>query len=183
MFVVLAVSVAAGYLAGGRLGNLAALRLRGLPLLLAAVCAPLVGGWLGGSASASAGTALGLLLVAGFLAVNVRERHGGLRAALVLMTVGWLLNSVAVLANGGMPSPPEVLAGSTSAVNTVVGPHAATHTVLDSSTKLPWLADAIVVRPPGYLVSVSIGDLVLATGVVLFFVTAMRSGERVATVG
>jgi hypothetical protein len=45
---------------------------------------------------------------------------------------------------------------------TVVGPHAAAHTVLDSSTRLPWLADAIVVRPPGYLVSLSIGDLVLA---------------------
>ena len=183
MFLVLAVSVAAGCLAGGRLGNLAALRLRGLPLLLAAVCAPLAGGWLGGSTAASAGTALGLLLVAGFLAVNVRERHGGLRAALVLMAVGWLLNSVAVLANSGMPSPPEVLAGPTSAVNTVVGPHAAAHTVLDSSTRLPWLADAIVVRPPGYLVSLSIGDLVLAAGVVLFFVTAMRAGDRVATTG
>ncbi len=183
MFVVLVVSVAVGYLAGGRLGNLAALRLRSLPLLLAALFAPLLGGWLGGRAAASAGSALGLLLVAGFLAVNVRERHGGLRAALVLMTVGWMLNTVAVLANGGMPSPPEVLAGPTSAVNTFIGPHAAAHTVLDSSTRLPWLADAIVVRPPAYLVSLSIGDLLLAAGVVLFFVTAMRSGDRAGAAG
>jgi len=33
------------------------------------------------------------------------------------------------------------------------------------------------------MVSLSIGDLVLAAGVVLFFVTAMRSGDRVATTG
>ena len=52
--------------------------------------------------------------------------------------------------------------------------------MLDSSTTLPWLADAIVVRPPGYEVPLSIGDLVLAGGVVLFFVTAMRIREPVS---
>jgi hypothetical protein len=178
--VVLLASVLAGYLAGGRLGNLANLRLRGLALLLAAVCAPIVAGWLGGSRAESTGTALGLLLVAGFLAVNLRTWHGGLRAALVLMAVGWSLNSVVVLANGGMPSPAEVLAGPESALNTVVGPHAAAHTVLDSSTRLPWLADAIVVRPPGYAVSLSVGDLILAAGVMTFFVVAMRTREAAA---
>jgi 2-methylcitrate dehydratase PrpD len=179
--VVLLASVIAGYLAGGRIGNLANLHLRGLPLLLGAVCAPLVAAWITGGRAATTGTALGLLLVAGFLGLNVRERRGTLRTALVVMAVGWCLNSVAVLANGGMPSPPEVLAGPESSITTFVGPHAATHTLLDSSTRLPWLADAIVVRPPGYAVSLSIGDLVLAAGVVMFFLTAMRTREVAAT--
>ena len=109
MTLVLVVAVLAGYLAGGRIGNLANLHLRGLVLLLAAVCAPFAAGWLGGPGAATTGTALALLLVAGFLGLNVRERR--LRTALVLLAVGWSLNSVAVLANGGMPSPPEVLAG------------------------------------------------------------------------
>jgi hypothetical protein len=93
------------------------------------------------------------------------------------MGAGWLLNAVVVLANGGMPSPPEVLAGPTAPINTWVGPHAADHTVLDGGTRLPWLADAIVVRPPGYEVSLSVGDLVLAAGVIAFFVVAMRTRE------
>jgi hypothetical protein len=46
---------------------------------------------------------------------------------------------------------------------------------LDSTTRLPWLADAIVLRLPGYLVSISIGDLVLAAGVAVFFVVGMRT--------
>jgi hypothetical protein len=175
--VVLLLAVIAGYLAGGRLGNLAHLQLRGVVLLVAAVCAPLLAGWLLGTGSATTGAALALLLVAGFLALNARTGRRGLRVALGLMGAGFLLNAVVVLANGGMPSPPEVLAGPTSAVNTWIGPHAAGHTVLDGSSRLPWLADAIVVRPPGYAVSLSVGDLVLAAGVIAFFVVAMRTRE------
>ena len=77
MTVVLVVAVLAGYPRGGRIGNLANLHLRGLALLLAAVCAPFAAGWLGGPDAATTGTALALLLVAGFLGGQRTGRHGG----------------------------------------------------------------------------------------------------------
>lgn len=119
------------------------------------------------------------MLVGAFLTLNVVRTHGGLRLALVAMAVGWLLNTAAIIANGHMASPAGVLAGPRSPVNTWIGPHLAEHSVLGSHTRLPWLADAMVVHVPGYLISISLGDLVLATGVVLFVVEAMRTGGRV----
>jgi len=182
MTVILLISVLTGYLTGGRLRNLTHLRLRGVALLAAAVATSIVAKILPGNALhtgpiATAVLTVSLALVGAFLTLNVVRTRGGLRVALVLMGLGWLLNTAAIIANGHMASPAAVLAGHHSSVNTWIGPHLAEHGVLDAHTRLPWLSDAMVMRVPGYLISVSLGDLILAAGVVFFFVQAMRDAE------
>jgi hypothetical protein len=93
-------------------------------------------------------------------------------------TLGWLLNAAAIMANGHMAAPAAVLAGHHSSVNTWIGPHLAAHSARDANTRLPWLSDALVVHVPGYLISISLGDIILAAGVALFLVQAMRGADH-----
>ena len=97
---------------------------------------------------------LSQLLVVGFLIAN---RH--------LPGVGWVafglaLNAVVMAANRAMPvSPAAIAALGIGDVAVLPGKH----TLLTTSTRLPWLADVI---PLPWLRSIiSVGDLVLAVGV------------------
>jgi hypothetical protein len=182
MAVILLIAVVAGYLTGGRLRNLARLRMRGVALLGAALVIAVAAKLVSGNALrtgpfAIAAIVVSLALVGAFLAINIARAQGGLRVAVVLMTLGWLLNAAAIIVNGHMASPAAVLTGHHSAVNTWIGPHLAEHDVLGPNTRLPWLSDAMVVHVPGYLISLSLGDLILAAGVVVFIVQGMRPAD------
>ena len=181
MTVILLIAVVAGYLTGGRLRNLAHLRMRGVALLVAAmvvaVAAKLVPVDALRPGPFATVVVVSLALVGAFLALNIARTRGALRVALVLMGLGWLLNAAAIIVNGHMASPAAVLTGHHSSVNTWIGPHLAAHAVLDVNTRLPWLSDAMILHVPGYLISLSPGDLILAAGVVIFIVQGMRRAD------
>jgi hypothetical protein len=181
MTVILLIAVVAGYLARGRLRNLAHLRMRGVALLVAAmvvaVATKLVPVDVLRPGPFATAVVVSLALVGAFLALNVARTRGALRVALVLMGLGWLLNATAIIVNGHMASPAAVLTGHHSSVNTWIGPHLAEHAVLNANTHLPWLSDAMTLHVPGYLISLSPGDLVVAAGVVLFIVQGMRRAD------
>jgi hypothetical protein len=167
VLLVLVVSLAVGWLAGGRLANLAHVELRATWLVFLAVAAQLV---LAGVAALGvpgelvARPLLGAshLALLGFIAAN-RYRPG-----MLLVLVGLALNAVVSLANGGMPVAGEALValGGQAAVEP------GKHQLLTEATHLPWLADVI---PVPFLRSVlSVGDLLLAAGVGILVVAQMR---------
>lgn len=108
-----------------------------------------------------------LALVGVWLGGNLRRQTPSVRAALTIVTVGYLLNGVVILLNGGMPVsawamgiagvPMELFEGAR-------GLHR--HVLLDEQTLLPFLGDIVPV-PMGPLgKAVSLGDFVLMAGVV-----------------
>lgn len=94
---------------------------------------------------------------------------------ILLMGIGFLLNAFVIFLNGGaMPVSPTALSamGVTRDISTQ-----GLYRLLDSSTKLPFLADIIYLKyPRGY--AISIGDIVEVVAVVLLIFTGMKSKEK-----
>nr|BFE73946.1 hypothetical protein GCM10020092_072470 [Actinoplanes digitatis] len=92
--------VALGYLLGGRLAGFGAIRIRALWLV-----------WLAAGVQFAQYSALGarpllavvFTLVAAWLAVNIPEWPGAVRAAAVVIVLGASLNGLAIALNGRMP--------------------------------------------------------------------------------
>ncbi len=109
-------------------------------------------------------------LVALFLVLNLRLGGMGLAA------IGLVLNVIVIAANGAMPvhAPSAVRAG----VPISFQEGGVKHEVMDASTHLPWLGDAIAV--PQLKAVLSLGDVLLALGVALFAYRATRGpkGKR-----
>jgi hypothetical protein len=155
----------AGRLAGGRLGRLAELRIRWLPLALTGLGVQVV-------LFSDPGTAL-----AGDLAVvlvNIRL------PGLALVAVGAGLNLVAILANGGsMPADPEALASLgkpvEDAANSIVAADPALWFLTDLFAMPTWLPLANVF---------SIGDVLIGVGIAVAVAAGMRSpADRGASAG
>lgn len=118
-----------------------------------------------------------LALLLAFLLRNLRYR------ALGLVAVGITLNLAVIAANGGyMPVRPEDaraagfadLAADLEARGT-----REKWTLLTADTRLPFLADVIVLGwPPGLRRAVSPGDLLIGLGVFLFLQEALLPGSR-----
>ena len=179
----LPIGVLVGLLRGGRLGNLARLELRGAGLILTALVIQLLIFPLPGLPGPLIpwGTAFFHLasyaLLAGFVVLNRREW------GILLMGVGMLLNVLVIAANGGyMPTYPKLLewAGRTKAAQALVAEGFYGNNVCIGcegiSTRLTFLGDVFVVPAwvPGANVF-SIGDLVLALGLVYFLQSKMRA--------
>lgn len=167
VLLVLVVSLAVGWLAGGRLANLAHVELRATWLVFAAVAAQLALGGLAAfdlpaaelSRPLLAGSHLALL---GFIAAN-RYRPG-----MLLVLIGLAMNAAVIVANGGMPVSGDALVALGG--QAVVEP--GKHQLLTEATRLPWLGDVL---PVPFLRSVvSPGDIVLAAGVGILVVAQMR---------
>ncbi len=145
---------------GGSVRRLAETELKGLPLifgglaiqlgLLLLVDAEDVPEWAAGLALvvASAGVAGALLL---------NTRLAGTRVAFV----GVALNMLVIGANGGMPISVE--AAETAGIREPLDELDVEHEQLRNDTRLPWLAD--IIPFPGSRMVVSVGDVLLATGV------------------
>jgi hypothetical protein len=167
VLLVLVVSLAVGWLAGGRVANLGHVELRAPWLVFLAVAAQLA---LAGLAAAGvtgtlvsrpllAGSHLALL---GFIALN-RYRPG-----MLLVLVGLALNAAVIVANGAMPVSGEALLALGGPA--VVEP--GKHQLLTEVTRLPLLADLLPV--PVLRSVVSVGDIILAAGVGILVVAQMR---------
>jgi hypothetical protein len=138
-----------GLASGGNWRNLAKLDLRLWPGLLAGVTARAAAPLLGELALSA--SIAGLLLVAVVAIVN-RAIPGAW-----LIGLGAILNSVVTFGNGGMPVDPGALAVSGKAP-----PSDGLHVILGPDTRLPFLADVLLIPVINNIYSV--GDVVLAIG-------------------
>ncbi len=134
---------------GGNWRNLQTFDLRLWPGLLVGVAARAIAPFLGGFALSA--WLAGLLLVALVAVVN-RSLAGAW-----LIALGSLLNTVVTLANAGMPIDPGALAASGKP-----GPSDGLHVILGPESRLPVLADVLLVPVINNIYSV--GDVALAIG-------------------
>ncbi|MEV6966541.1 DUF5317 family protein [Hamadaea sp. NPDC051192] len=103
-----------------------------------------------------------------WFALNLRPATPVVRAGLCLMWTGFMLNAIAVAANGGA-MPFAVDSGAAAGVG---------HVPLGPGHHLPWLTDVLVV--PAFARVVSVGDLVLMAGITTLLVGAMARRHTAA---
>jgi hypothetical protein len=161
------VGVAVGYLLGGRLRQLAGLRLRALWLLWPAAAGQLLALRLLTGVPAAVAVVAAFGAASACLAVNLRDsRPVAVTGSVVL--AGAALNAVAMVLNGGMPYSPAAAAraGGTAVADTVKNAAA------QPGTRLLPLGDVIAV-PPLHAV-VSVGDLLITVGIAALVATSMH---------
>ena len=164
--------LALGWAGGGRLRGLAELRFRA-PLLLAVAVLIQAGTGLVAPGRRWLAIAVAYAVVGGWLLLNAAQHQGGIRAALVIVAFGWLLNAAPVVVNGGMPVSLEGLREVGAPATTSVSEgHFYKHVAAGPDTRLAMLGDVIPV--PAVASVVSLGDLVMVVGVLLVITLAMR---------
>ena len=173
--------VAAGFLLGGRLAALADVRLRAPVVVWMALAFQLALG-LGPLRSLPDGLRFGLVatsygMLGAWLALNAVLRRATLmRGAFAVLAVGWLLNLVVMVPNGGMPVSAAALSGSGAPAGLDVEEgHLWKHVEMSPSTVLPALGDVVAV--PALASAVSAGDLVLVVGVAMVMAAGMIGGR------
>lgn len=167
--------VAAGRLTGGRVRNLAAIRLRALGLVGAAVGLQL-GARLAPKPARLALIVASYALIGVWVAANRRNALPAMRVGLGLVAAGWLLNTIAILPNGGMPVSSVALRGVRAPTGVQVdGRQLSKHVVATGRSAAAVLGDVIPVRPLGLVVSA--GDLVLFLGLAVCVAAATNATE------
>jgi hypothetical protein len=168
----LSIALVLGIILGGRISNLASIKLRwwGLAVLaLALQLAPIPSSW-----PNDAGPALLLgsfVLLIAFSLRNVRL------VGFLLVLAGMLMNFVVIYANWGMPVTRHALIASSQpeALAELERGPGEKHHVADRHDRLMQLADVIPLGRP-IRQAVSVGDLVMHSGMIWFLVTTMRRG-------
>jgi hypothetical protein len=166
VIVTIPVAIVVGYLAGGRLGNLANVRFRWPMSGLAGIAlqfAPV------------AGTGGTLLLVASFLFLFVAAGVNRRLPGFAVILVGLWLNFVVITVNEGMPVTEHALVAS-GQVNTLADLRSGAdtkHHLASDRDQMVFLGDAIPIPPPIHQ-AVSIGDLLAYSGAMWFVVRGMR---------
>ena len=173
LLAVVLLSVCLGYLFGGRLDRLEALRPRwwGLVILgLGIQFVPLPNGVSGTDlVIRTAVLALSYSLLLTFALVNVRM------PGMFLVVIGLACNMTVIVVNGGMPASTQALidSGQADVVAYVREQGADKHHLLTDDDQLTFLADVIAVPPPiGQ--AVSVGDIFVYAGLTWLIVAAMR---------
>lgn len=155
-----------GILAGGRFSGLAMLRPKALWLLWIAVAAQIGQRVVPGLRGPMLACTFAVVLV--WLAVNVRRQSRVLRVAGAAITIGVLLNGVAILTNGRMPYSARAAAAAGAPVSTTTSKGEPA----DQRSRLVFIADTVPV--PFLHAVVSPGDVLIAIGIALTLAGAMR---------
>jgi len=179
LVVVLLISLAVGFVTGGRISGLGRLRFRALPLLYVALVLGLIPLFVSmGHVGSRVFVALGYVALAAFLLVNLTLVSRTIRIGVLLLCLGWILNALPFVANGGMPLSLHAyaLAGirdtptpSRGGFFKIVIAHHGTH--------FRFLGDVIPIRVIQQVVSA--GDIALALGVAWVIIAAMHEREVV----
>jgi hypothetical protein len=149
---------------GGRLENLGAVRLRATWLMVPALAATLLPVFVSlTSRGDRLVTALAFIVVGAFLALNIKAGRGVFRAGLIMIALGWAMNFVVILANGGMPLSSSAYAASGQTAAASPG-HGGFYRIVsaDDGTRMRFLGDVIPIRVLRNVLSP--GDLILAAG-------------------
>jgi len=174
---VLFVATTIALLRGGRLANLADIRLRLwwlLPLGFAVQAAPAL---LPDEAAWAQDLGVGLVLISYLplllLVILNRERKG-----MWLAGLGILMNFSVIAANGGMPVLAEAALAAGRYEESLQVVYGYKHVALDAGTLLSFLADVIPVRLFGQGQVISLGDVLLAVGLGAFLEDELRRPVR-----
>jgi uncharacterized protein DUF5317 len=173
LLAVVVLSVCLGYLFGGRLHRLEALRPRwwGLVILgLAIQFIPLPEGVAGTDLAIRTGVlAVSYTLLIAFALLNVRM------PGMFLVVIGLACNMTVIVVNGGMPASAQALidSGQEDVLAYLQEQGADKHHLLTDEDQLTFLADVIAVpKPIGQ--AVSVGDVFVYAGLIWLIVAAMR---------
>lgn len=170
---VLAVSIAIALVRGGKLSNLGEIHLDLWKLLPLGIALQLTAALLPDDRSWSRGVGVSLILASLLLLmVVVLANHN--EVGLWIAALGLAMNFTVIAVNRGMPVMPEaaVIAGAES-TDLVLD---AKHVILDSDSRLVFLADVIPI--PFLRQVVSMGDVFLAIGVGMFVEDQLRQPLR-----
>jgi hypothetical protein len=163
--VVLSIALVAGMLAGGRLSNLASVRIRWTVLALLGLALQVV---------PVPGAVLPLaLLYASFALLAVFAVRNLRLAGFVLILVGLASNFTVIAVNGGMPVTRHALvaSGQADTLSLLVRDGGAKHHLASSSDSLLPLGDVIPIK--GVDQAVSVGDVLTYLGVMWLIVWCM----------
>ncbi|NOY55609.1 MAG: DUF5317 domain-containing protein [Actinobacteria bacterium] len=173
---VLFIAMTVALLRGGRLINLADIRLRFWWLLLLGFGIQAATAFLRPEEAWARPTATTMILIS-YLPLLILVLINRQREGMWLAGLGILMNFSVIALNGGMP----VLEGA-AAVAGGGGTAALVldfkHVVLDASTRLPFLADVMPVRLFGTGQVISLGDVLLAVGLGRFLEDELRKPIR-----
>lgn len=122
---------------------------------------------------------LAFLLAVAWVAVMWPPLSQWLRAALVLVVLGWAMNFTVISLNNGMPVSPETLERVGLPTENIESGDLSKHVKLDDDTDLPWLGDVIPLPLFGPLrKAISLGDVVMLLGLLLFIPVGMHSRPK-----
>ena len=166
VLVALGLAAIGGILGGGRLSNLARLRLVWGPLAMLGLLLQVInppGRW-----------PLALLLLS-FVLLTVFALKNIRTAGFVLILIGVLLNFTVIAANAGMPVAREAIveSGQQGTLRDLLEQDLPKHHLASDEDRLLFLADVIAVPPP-ISQAISLGDLFTFVGVAWVIVAASR---------
>lgn len=175
---VLFIAMALAVVRGGRLSNLGDIQLRMWWLLPLGFLLQIAAAWIPASAS-WADTAGNFLILISFVPLLILVILNRSRPGMWLAGVGVLMNFAVIVLNSGMP----VLAGAAEVASGFSGSELSLadtykHTMLDASTRLPFLGDVIPIRLFNQGQVVSLGDVFLAVGLARFLESELRRPVR-----
>jgi hypothetical protein len=161
------VAILVGYLAGGRLGNLANVPFRWPVSGLAGIALQFA------PVSGTGGT---LLLVGSFLFLFVAAGVNRKLPGFALILVGLWFNFLVITINEGMPVTRHALtaSGQTNTLSDLRSGSDTKHHLASDEDALVFLGDAIPIPPP-VRQAVSLGDLLTYAGAMWFVIRAMRA--------
>jgi Family of unknown function (DUF5317) len=163
-------------LTGGSWAALAKLPIKGGRLVVIAVVAQLAGGWLAEITTVAgfyiAGLILSALAACAFCARNIRI------LGVPLITVGLLMNALAVTANGAMPVSLAASDRAGVSLATIAALNDPRHEVAGAHTRLRPITDVIPVPLPLVPAVVSPGDALIAAGIGELVFFGMRRPRR-----
>lgn len=175
---VLFIAMTVALLRGGRLINLADIRLQMWWLLLLGFGLQAATGLLPDRDwTRSAATTMILVSYVPLLVLVLVNRR---REGMWLAGLGILMNFSVIALNGGMPVLKEaaVVAAGKFSTGSVAMTLDFKHVVLDASTRLPFLADVMPMRLFGIGQVISLGDVLLAVGLGRFLEDELRRPVR-----
>ena len=173
---VLFVSVTVALLRGGRLINLADIRLRAWWLLFVGFGLQLATNFVPEDASWASSAAVALVL-ASFVPLLILVYLNRDKPGMWLAGLGILMNFTVIALNGGMPVLREaVLIASGGETVAIFDDHK--HVVMDADSLLPTLGDVIPLRLIGVGTVISLGDVFLAVGLGVFLESELRRPIR-----
>jgi hypothetical protein len=161
------VAILVGYLAGGRLGNIANVPFRWPVSGLAGIALQFA------PVSGTGGT---LLLVGSFLFLFVAAGVNRKLPGFALILVGLWFNFLVITINEGMPVTRHALtaSGQTNTLSDLRSGSDTKHHLASDEDALVFLGDAIPIPPP-VRQAVSLGDLLTYAGAMWFVIRAMRA--------